>query len=640
MSLIYLNNAPVKFITGNYLGYQNSPYCNVYEPDYCQLVEKDDTTSFQVKSCDFSGANPVTNGNFSIDAFWTKGTGWDIDPDNNKAEHTGATGEGTLSQDLGLQSGYTIELSFEVDNFNDNASGNDLIVKAGGNTVITISAGTPDGKYKETIYMSSVTNELIEFVAEDDVDVDILNVSAKLAPCSLTQMVTNPEFRTNSDWTISAGWAISGDKVAIAKGTSGVLSQDIDASACAYYRIEVDIEAIDNTSTGTCELKLGNNVIATFDKDTETGVKIFRHFLVSDKDHELEFNASLMGIDIAYVTVYELSGLGVTIEDLDGTKVFIDSMANFDTSNDSSHIQVDVDWSSIDEGCYKMCAYDTCDLGDELVQNGNFASGANWSFGGNWAWSGGGSQTALHTGAGTSNLNQNIGVENKSFYVVEFDVTNFNDFGTGSSILVTLGGPNVTGLSVAGGDTNGSYSFFVTVNVKVNDLIQFQVLGTNLTVDIDNVSVKKVNVGPCSECFNVRTTHGGTTLMSWTNNVNAFGFDYENFTFTQYHRNTIFLGRPQYPEDQRENLRTSVGEYKTISVDDHKEDEFVVTESPVYIHEALRTGLKHRTFNVGSVEYVKSEGDYTIAWRPRRLLAPATLTLIESDQPDTENSYC
>ena len=43
MGIVYKNNAPVKFITGNYVGH-NDRTCHTDQFEFCQYVERLDTT--------------------------------------------------------------------------------------------------------------------------------------------------------------------------------------------------------------------------------------------------------------------------------------------------------------------------------------------------------------------------------------------------------------------------------------------------------------------------------------------------------------------------------------------------------------------------------------------------------------------
>lgn len=80
MALVYKDNAPVKFITGTYVGYDaENNNCNCFTKPWCQLVERLDTTTYQVGTT----ANTdtlVTDGGFvaACGVNWTCGTDWNI----------------------------------------------------------------------------------------------------------------------------------------------------------------------------------------------------------------------------------------------------------------------------------------------------------------------------------------------------------------------------------------------------------------------------------------------------------------------------------------------------------------------------------------------------------------------------------
>lgn len=66
---------------------------------------------------------------------------------------------------------------------------------------------------------------------------------------SATEILTNGEFATDSDWTKGTGWTITGGAAVGAAGSASDLSQSVNTEAGAYYLLEVDVTVAAGTLT-------------------------------------------------------------------------------------------------------------------------------------------------------------------------------------------------------------------------------------------------------------------------------------------------------------------------------------------------------------------------------------------------------
>jgi len=162
-------------------------------------------------------------------------------------------------------------------------------------------------------------------------------------------------------------------------------------------------------------------------------------------------------------------------------------------------------------------------------------------------------------------------------------------------------------------------------------------IGTNLS--INDISVIDVAPEFCSECLNVKTDWGcSTNILSWTNNETAFGIDYENFVYTQFMRLESKLWKPKYITEQ-EDFTDNAGSRTLLWARSRKQFDLTIRDVPEYIHDALRLGVIHDTFNIEGEQYIKLEGDYEPEWRNSSLTAPITIEVTPQTE-DMQNSNC
>lgn len=658
MNLQYFNNAPVRFNANKYTLYGVGKCIDEVAPKFCQPVKSADVTSWQVKPCDF-GFNVINNGTFGLVFDWTLGTGWILNTASNRAERTSGSGAGTMSQkvlELANVSGSnpkTCEIRFNVVSFDDNASGNNLNVKIGGATVETINdaiTGGPNQTYIIAVQLSTVTDQLLSFEAETDIDCIILNVSVTVAECNLTQQLLNPEFVTGiSGWTLGGDWNISMQQAQILKANSGILSQSLSSVIIPgkFLRFEYKIAGIDATSTGSMLVKIGGTIIETHDETTTPGIFKFNFFIASTTNTLVEFDANLLGVSIEYVTIYDLAAPGYILETCDGD--FVQDFITSDgvTNNVTTHVQFNHSWAAFANNCYTFRSFDMNDLGSELVANGTVTSPATeWGFGTNWSLV---ANQASFTGAfsGLPFFNQIISILVDKYYLVIYEVVTWVDSSGGAdgSMEVSLG--NVEIDTFVDATSVGQHIALVSTKGLEAFDVRFSILSgtTNLNVVVDNISVMELNESFCSECFLLHSWVAAngcelTRVITATNDGNAFGFNYTDLSLTHQMRVLARFKREAYEQIEDETFLFNSNSAVTIYAQSRETKTLIMDIHPPYVFNALQIMSDHDTFKIDTVQYKKINEGIQPDYQPGFLAGTTELTYYESSQPNRINDNC
>lgn len=141
-----------------------------------------------------------------------------------------------------------------------------------------------------------------------------------------------------------------------------------------------------------------------------------------------------------------------------------------------------------------------------------------------------------------------------------------------------------------------------------------------------------------SDCITLKESHDCTLKLTWTNNENAYGFDYTNLQFIQTLRVEGKKWQPKYPKE-KEVFKDSVGNRMILRSDTTKTELLTVNEIPAYLHDALSIGVEHDVFKIDDVEYVNEESEYGPKWRKSSPLASVEVEVIKKDQ-DLTNENC
>lgn len=129
----------------------------------------------------------------------------------------------------------------------------------------------------------------------------------------------------------------------------------------------------------------------------------------------------------------------------------------------------------------------------------------------------------------------------------------------------------------------------------------------------------------------VNTEHDCTIQLTWTNNENAYGFDYANLEFTQSLRVKGKKWKPKYSKD-KEVFKDSQGNRNILRSDTSKVEILTLNEAPEYVHDAYAIGIEHDNFEIDSLKYVVEDTEHLPKWRNSSQLASSDTEVIKDSQ--------
>jgi len=211
--------------------YTTSKYNTGWMPGDIKLATLSDTT---VENIGVNSDELVTNAGFLTDSDWTKGTGWTIS--GNSALHKAGTDGGDIDQSVSLLVGqaYTIIVNITTSDFSE------FYFKLDDGNYIQIE-GSPLGVHSYTFIASeSIQNVGARGGVNWDGEVDNISVRAT------TELITNGDFSTDSDWNKSDHWTISNEN-AIMNSTSQykpLYQYDLNMITGKKYVATIDVSVI------------------------------------------------------------------------------------------------------------------------------------------------------------------------------------------------------------------------------------------------------------------------------------------------------------------------------------------------------------------------------------------------------------
>jgi len=272
-----------------------------------------------------------------------------------------------------------------------------------------------------------------------------------------SELITNGDFATDSDWSKGAGWSISGGKGIVTNSTTTSIYQDV-LTLSKSYKASFTISSIEN---GSLKIGIGVNFSQEF---TEVGT--YTYYGTPSNDSLLRITPS--------------NGTNATIDNV-SVKEVID--ADFDFTRGSSATRVNA------QGLVE----DVQILSSNLVQNGDFSQeGAeqitNGDFSSDTAWVKAPTGAAISGGVAILNslsvtyIFQDILIVGKT-YKITFDAT----ISSGSFYI----GENGAAINIYTVGTYTNEVAYFTVSSSARFIIRKFGEGV-LNATIDNVSVKEV----------------------------------------------------------------------------------------------------------------------------------------------------
>jgi hypothetical protein len=488
-------------------------------------------------------------------------------------------------------------------------------------------------------------------------------------------LVTNGAFSVDASWTKGSGWTIGLNR-ASHSGGGGELSQTVSGlRASTYYKLIFSVSSYSNSQTML--VSLTGDVVKTINTNGTYTVYWFTDSTLTNKILKFTPHTSTT-LNIDDVQLYEMSTVVYGIKDLNDQVVKTVSNGTGVTYYQTT-ASIEVDWSDVEEGCYRLFLIDnsnnlftpgddgtfedTSDPGgtppsDWSISIGTGAStlqrSSNFAHSGTYSLI---SPLAASFSTGVTTLwetSGGIAVQANSDYIIEGYVLNGGSAAAYEGARIYFLPTTAGTTSNAGGIDSNVYVLSSTTGVWNYVRVLFN-SGDNTSIDIkaiinfrsaktgggsiyiDDVTIR----GPIeteSECFTLGE-FSCTKLLSWSNNENAYGHTFEGTVFQHELRVNSKLWKPKYPKDRKEVFVDSVGHRTILTSRTKKEQILTIQHLPEYLHDALSIGVEHDNFYIDGEKYINEENDYSPSWRSSSLTAPVEVTVVKDNQ-DLSNSYC
>jgi hypothetical protein len=180
-------------------------------------------------------------------------------------------------------------------------------------------------------------------------------------------------------------------------------------------------------------------------------------------------------------------------------------------------------------------------------------------------------------------------------------------------------------------DTEGNTIFEQTDETGVTAFdsnIQYAIDWTDIAEGCYQVYFSALGIDYVSDCINLKLAHDCTILLSWTNDEDAYGFNYSDLAFTQNLRVKAKKWHPSYTKEKNV-FKDNAGNRYILKSETSKEEILTISEMPQYLHDALAIGLEHDDFYIDSVKYTNEETEYSPKWRNSSQLAPSEVVVIK-----------
>ncbi len=205
-------------------------------------------------------------------------------------------------------------------------------------------------------------------------------------------------------------------------------------------------------------------------------------------------------------------------------------------------------------------------------------------------------------------------------------------YGEGGQSFITIDDIEVMEIPVYSiKDLDGNEVFAMTDLTGVTaegDIIQYDIDWSEIEESCYNIHISDGIIDYISDCLSVKLTHDCTILLSWTNDENAFGFNYEELNFTPNLRVKAKLWQPNYTKE-KDVFKDNAGNRTILKSETSKEELLTVSEMPEYLHDAMAIAVEHDDFYVDGLKYTNEETEYTPKWRKSSQLAPSELVIIK-----------
>lgn len=487
---------------------------------------------------------------------------------------------------------------------------------------------------------------------------DLTMLQGNVTAGSSVNLVSDGDFDASTNWSLDAGWSISGGKLHATNIAGGSTADSVLPLGLTQNKLYLVQASFDVTSVGSAtsgqgfQLSINGQALALpsgvsgYNADL-TATWLFKAGAITTDIVSFSTNETTIDFDVLYIRIYELSEVGLGIYNNSG--ILEDAHTTFTGNNslkyyfngslftsgsaiyvgDYSYLANLVlfellisDWASLTDyvGCATIRLYDTLLL-TQRVRNGTFTGNTNyWTLGANWAYSG--SNSVSYT-TGFTFLEQTIYLEGGISYTLNFTITNLG-------ILDNMA-LYINDVFVSAFQANGVKTY--TIDLSAYEGLTAIKLGftgsalgdTNYTIDTVSVVAADKDDLNVSNCINLRTTHTCTLLFYAVNLDNAFGFDYVSGSLRHYLRLEAKIELVGFPEEVEE-YRFSDNSRQLLFAMSERLWEVRITDAPDYIHECLRIMRLHDTFQIDGGSYI-IDGSYDLRVRKTSRLKQAVFSV-------------
>lgn len=455
-----------------------------------------------------------------------------------------------------------------------------------------------------------------EFVYNQLVDVtDTTQFQLRVEPCiSAEQIIVNPNFETDSDWTL-------GDNVGIADGQLCWIGETISGTSGSYanstsvfeqnkyYKISITVVSI----VGTLDVYMESELLGSISSVGTHDFYGFANTLLSTGYLVICPQIDGTTACLNNVTSFEiLTNFIIPIYDNDSnyvTKTSYDGNPQFFTFSKDT-VTISIDWSElgITSGCYYFCVLDPCVNTNgqnypAVITNPTFTGSATgWQLGLDWSYSAntvigtlGMSNTLAQTDVFSSYSNSySIIVEITAGTSIDLDVY----FGeTLVDTLTSIGTHTVTGIPYG----NGSLSFVMQggSNITITSVIPVEIAEQDYVCNMTSNMFKIADYS--NDC---------TLLINACNNEDGMGFVFEGSGFSPQVRLNAKLKEPKY-SNERLTYTDSVGKKMNYYFKGRKGKYLCVDLEPEYILDFLWTLFGYDNVYIDSVAYTVDDDEFS-----------------------------
>ena len=292
-----------------------------------------------------------------------------------------------------------------------------------------------------------------------------------------SELVTNGDFGTDSDWTKGTGWSIGEDKASrTAQSGSTSMYQSVSFTANKSYKITYDLDI----SAGSFLLRIGGGALIDTTPRTTSGT--YTEYIVANSGNNV---LNLRAVDGNFIG--SIDNVSV-VEDLSGDFTFSRSSAATRVNAQglvenvqiiSSELVSNGNFSQI--GTEEVSNGNFSQEGSELVTNGDFATDSNWTISGSSISISGGKLNFVNATSNSEFAQQSIVAPIGKTYKITLDVSNL---GSGESIKIRYPFQDFTI------NTNGTHILYGVGNTA--NVFRLTPNSSTASFSIDNVSVKEV----------------------------------------------------------------------------------------------------------------------------------------------------